>query len=192
MTAPIPDSEIARSGSGEVPEGTLSADVQRAGDALLNLAASSNPHLAARLARLVQVVAAEAARTQRFARALSKALEEPLEKNEVSSDHRGGAKRGNRRDPGRIDPFAVFADGGEPALRGQLELLDLEQLRDIVAEHGMDHDRLALKWKDPNRVITRIVERVTARAAKGSAFRGRRPDTSTTPAATSGDATRSS
>lgn len=35
----------------------------------------------------------------------------------------------------------------------------------------MDHDRLAMKWKDPTRVIDRIVERVVARAAKGSAFR---------------------
>ena len=51
--------------------------------------------------------------------------------------------------------------------------LDLEQLRDIVAEHGMDHDRLAMKWKDRQRVITRVVERVAARTAKGSAFRGR-------------------
>ncbi|GAB3269394.1 hypothetical protein GCM10027449_03650 [Sinomonas notoginsengisoli] len=49
--------------------------------------------------------------------------------------------------------------------------MDLEHLRDIVAEHGMDHDRLAMKWKDPNRVIERIVDKVAARATKGSAFR---------------------
>jgi hypothetical protein len=33
----------------------------------------------------------------------------------------------------------------------------------------MDHDRLAMKWKDPERVIGRIVERVGVRSAKGSA-----------------------
>ena len=38
----------------------------------------------------------------------------------------------------------------------------------------MDHDRLAMKWKDQERVIGRIVERVMARASKGSAFRGPR------------------
>jgi hypothetical protein len=35
----------------------------------------------------------------------------------------------------------------------------------------MDHDRQAMKWKDPARVIDRITERVGVRAAKGSAFR---------------------
>lgn len=37
---------------------------------------------------------------------------------------------------------------------------------------GEDNDRLAMKWKDEQRVIDRIVDRVTARSAKGSAFRG--------------------
>jgi hypothetical protein len=43
----------------------------------------------------------------------------------------------------------------------------LEQLRDIVAEHGMDNERLAMKWKDPQRVIDRIVDRVASRAVRG-------------------------
>lgn len=49
--------------------------------------------------------------------------------------------------------------------------LSLDQLRDIIAEHGMDNDRLAMKWKDPARVIDRILERVSSRSEKGSAFR---------------------
>ncbi|MCV7120524.1 hypothetical protein H7I93_25845 [Mycobacterium nebraskense] len=80
-------------------------------------------------------------------------------------------KRTGRRDPGPIDPFAVYGEVGEDGLRRQLCELELEQLRNIVAEHGMDHDRLAMKWKDPGRVIDRIVEKVSARAVKGSAFR---------------------
>jgi hypothetical protein len=70
-----------------------------------------------------------------------------------------------------LDPFALYANGGEDGLRTRLEALDLEQLRDIIAEHGMDHDRLAMKWKDQARVVERIVERVGTRSAKGSAFR---------------------
>lgn len=45
------------------------------------------------------------------------------------------------------------------------------ELRDIVVEHGMDHDPLAMKWNDPARVMDRFVERVAARSANGSAFR---------------------
>jgi hypothetical protein len=74
-----------------------------------------------------------------------------------------------------LDPFGVYSQGSEEGLREQLMSLTLEQLRDIVAEHGMDNDRLAMKWKDQDRVIDRIVERVAARVAKGSAFRGDPP-----------------
>jgi hypothetical protein len=66
---------------------------------------------------------------------------------------------------------AVMAESGEAGLRERLQALDLEQLRDIVAEHGMDHDRLALRWKDAGRVVDRIVEKVNGRNNKGSAFR---------------------
>ena len=34
----------------------------------------------------------------------------------------------------------------------------------------MDTDRLAMKWRNPERVIGRIVDRVVARAAKGDGF----------------------
>ncbi|MEV6873981.1 hypothetical protein [Amycolatopsis sp. NPDC051128] len=117
-------------------------------------------------------MAVEAGRTQRFGRALSKALDVPLSEVGGPDEDRSASRPRNRRAPGVIDPFAVFAEKGEPGLRASLAALELEQLRDVVAEHGMDHDRLAMKWKDPQRVIERIVDRVAARVAKGSAFRG--------------------
>ncbi|MET8545182.1 hypothetical protein ABZW03_31765 [Kitasatospora sp. NPDC004799] len=165
----------------------LALHVQRSADALLRLGAS-DPGLAGVLARLTEAVAVEAARTARFSRALARALAD------VSPPAPPGDRRprASRRTRGVIDPFTVFAEAGEDGLRSRLGGLDLEQLRDIVAEHGMDHDRLAMKWKDSHRVIDRIVERVEARTAKGSAFRGVRrgptrsdgpPTTSGTPAA---------
>jgi hypothetical protein len=69
-----------------------------------------------------------------------------------------------------IDPFEIYRnDPG--ALRARLGSLDLEQLRDIVAYHGMDARRLVMKWKTPERVVTHIVETVEARSRKGDAFR---------------------
>ena len=41
----------------------------------------------------------------------------------------------------------------------------------MIAEHGMDTDRLAMKWPDPERVVARIVDRVIERATKGDALR---------------------
>ncbi|MGW3314365.1 hypothetical protein [Streptomyces fungicidicus] len=154
----------------------LHTQVQETEEVLIKLSAS-DPELAATLARILGVVASEAARTPRFARALGKALIPPEPRTASRPAER---PRRSRRAPGVIEPFAVFAESGETGLRSRLGELDLEQLRDIVSEHGMDHDRLAMKWKDPQRVIDRIVERVESRTAKGAAFRGR-PEQSTTP-----------
>lgn len=87
-------------------------------------------------------------------------------------DRHSGSRRTNRGKPGPWDPFVVFDDIGAEGLRERLCQLDLEQLRDILAEHGLDADKRAMKWKDPQRVISRIVERVEGRAGKASALRG--------------------
>lgn len=137
--------------------------VGAATESLLKLAAS-RPELAEMLATIVKAVADEATRTPRFANALAAPLY-------PRSSGPQPVKRSARRKPGVIDPFAIYNDIGEEGLRLRLSNLDLEQLRDLIAEHGMDHDRLAMKWKDPKRVIDRIVEKVAARSAKGSAFR---------------------
>ena len=144
--------------------GARHSALEKAAESLVKLDAS-RPELAEILAKLVGVVADEAARTPRFAKALTTAL------SSGSADPPPKPKGTRRRAPGVVDPFAVYGDVGQDGLREQLGRLDLEQLRDIVAEHGMDHDRLAMRWKNPKRVIDRIVEKVSARTAKGSAFR---------------------
>src|SRR5579872_5317021 len=83
---------------------------------------------------------------------------------------RTARKKGGRRTPAVLDPVQVAREG-EGALRARVGGLTLEQLRDIVAQYGMDPGKLVMKWKDSNRVIDRIVELALARAAKGDAFR---------------------
>lgn len=174
----------------------LTSHVAAAGQSLLHLA-SRDQVLAGQFSRLIQAVADEAARSPRFARALAAAVavdaqagndsdggtdttqaqdplegrgdEDPPKQRSARSPTR--AARSGRRSPGPLDPFAVYADTGASGLRQALATLDLEQLRDVVAEHGMDHDRLAMRWKSPDRVIGRIVERVEAVSSKGFAFR---------------------
>jgi hypothetical protein len=48
--------------------------------------------------------------------------------------------------------------------------LTLEQLKDIVADYGMDPGKLVLKWKTPDRIIGRIIEVSIGRAKKGQGF----------------------
>lgn len=80
-------------------------------------------------------------------------------------------KKGGRRTPALFDPVEVVR-GGESGLRERLNALDLERLRDVVAQFGMDPGKLVMKWKDRNRVIDRIVEVSLSRSTKGDAFRG--------------------
>ena len=143
-----------------------SFDVADLSDALTDLSVT-HPDLTAALSRTVGVIVQEAQRNARFARALTQVLMQPGDDAaSVPTTRRTG-----RRTPGVLDPFAVYADGGEDLLRARLSELDLERLRDIVAEHAMDHDRLAMKWKNPNRVIDRILDKVQTRSAKGAVFR---------------------
>jgi len=116
---------------------------------------------------LATAVADEAAHNPQFARRLGEILDPASSQTRRRTSSRRPA---HRRAPAVLDPV-VLAKDGENALRLQLASLDLEQLRDIVAEQGMDQGRLVMKWKTPTRVIDKIVEISIARARKGDAFR---------------------
>lgn len=108
-----------------------------------------------------------------FAARLSGALARPTPGEDPSGTKSPGApaRRSHRRQPGPVDPFDLYDRGGEPLLRDELARYTTEQLKDIVAEHGMDRTKLAMKWRSTDRLIGLIVETVDARARKGEAFR---------------------
>jgi hypothetical protein len=76
----------------------------------------------------------------------------------------------NRRSAAVLNPIEVASEG-EEQLRKRLAALTLDQLRDVVADYGMDPGRLVMKWKSAERVVNRIVELSMSRARKGDAFR---------------------
>ena len=78
-------------------------------------------------------------------------------------------KKTNRRAPAKIDPFALFEQGIE-TLKTSLEALDIEELKDVVAANGMDTARLAMKWKDRDRLISHIIDMTQRRSSRGDAF----------------------
>ena len=75
-----------------------------------------------------------------------------------------------RRSPAVLDPV-LMARTGEAQLREELHALNIEQLKDIVAQYSMDPDKLVMKWKTHARIVERIVEVSMQRATKGDAFR---------------------
>ncbi|MGV5047178.1 hypothetical protein [Rhodococcus pyridinivorans] len=170
MTNPDPDTDMAQA--------RLRVRIGEASSALLRLDEAA-PGTAGALVALVQVIADEAARTPRFARALAGALSVTADASAPTpapapatrpAAARTSARR-SRRAPGAFDPFVVFRESGEATLRERLSPLGIEQLKDIIAEHAMDYDKLAMRWRTPSKLQDRIVERVKALTTKGDAFR---------------------
>lgn len=119
------------------------------------------------LKAFMAVIAEEADRNPEFSRKLAAAL--GLDKSEGEAKQ-PAKRRGRRRTQAVLDPVALYSEG-EGLLREKLGALNLEQLRDIVAECGMDPGKLVMKWKTEQRVIDHIVEVASTRAKKGEAFR---------------------
>lgn len=162
----------SNSGSGsDVSDARLRVQIGEASAALLRLN-STAPNAAGSLVALVRVIADEAARNKRFANAIAGALGPAAAAgNVVPAPTRQAPARRAKRAPGPFDPFEVFRDGGEAGLRDKLALLDVDRLKDIIAEHAMDYDKLAMRWRTPSKLQERIVDRVKALSTKGDAFR---------------------
>lgn len=131
--------------------------------------------LVPQLRALFDAIVSEAERSPAFARRLQDALAglaaaAPAAKTPKAAASTTNAKRGGRRAPAALDPFAAYAEG-EPALRARLGELTIDQLKDVVAEHGMDPSKLAMRWKTPAKLIDLIATTVRDRAEKGDAFR---------------------
>ncbi|WP_072804244.1 hypothetical protein [Rhodococcoides yunnanense] len=154
--------------------------VQELGGALLKLS-STDATAATLLTKLFQVVAEEAARTPRFAKALATAfVVAPAEGGEqvavvappkAPARKRAPAAKKVAREPGLFDPFVVLRDSGEDALAQKLSELTLDQLRDIIAEQEIDTRRETGRKRSPEVIAVWTVDRVKALASKGSVFR---------------------
>lgn len=130
-----------------------------------------DPTVGAALSRLVQVVAAEATRTPRFAKALAEVFTSDQGASSALPTPRSVTSKKPKRSRALLDPFQVFEVSGEVGLRARLKTLSVEQLKDVVAQHAMNYDKAAMRWKSDTRLTDRIVERVQARVSKGDVLR---------------------
>ena len=119
-----------------------------------------------KLKKLMEVVIQEAENNEDFSLKLAEVLNTNVLKNNSSSGKRGS----NRRDPAVLDPIKLTEEG-DITLRSQLEGLNEKQLKDIIADFKMDNSKLAMKWKDREKLIQLIMDVSSRRASKGDAFR---------------------
>lgn len=105
--------------------------------------------------------------------ALSKAKKADLIETIAADTPLAGQQAGGKRKrmPSVLDPYALARQEGETALRARLGDLDVDQLKDLVHDYGMDYDHRAMRWTDQQRLIGRIIERVDFGTTQGSAFR---------------------
>jgi len=81
-----------------------------------------------------------------------------------------GKKGGNKRNAAILNPVEL-AMNNDLSLKDKLDDLTIEQLKDIIAEYGMDNARLAMKWRNEEKLIQLILETAQRRSTKGDAFR---------------------
>ncbi|MFP4361767.1 MAG: hypothetical protein ACLFTG_13965 [Alphaproteobacteria bacterium] len=108
----------------------------------------------------VRVVAEQAERDPDFARRLEAAL---------GGEFAPARSPRRRRAPAAFDPIAAAHDG-EATLRARLAELSADQLKDMIAEHGLDPTGRASRWRKPERLVELIVDRAVERAQKGRGF----------------------
>ncbi|MCZ4080291.1 hypothetical protein O1W68_20290 [Rhodococcus sp. H36-A4] len=147
------------------------------GGALLKVAAV-DPVASQVLSSLFRVLADEAARTPRFAKALSAALVVTSETPDSAAvpappkpARRLPSKAKVARQPGVFDPFDVLRHSGEQALTEKLSTLTIDQLRDIIAEQEIDTHKESGRKRKAEVLVAWTFDRVKALASKGSAFR---------------------
>lgn len=121
------------------------------------------------LVDLANAIADEMEQNQALAERITRIISSEGQRSGAVVD-RGNAVRRNRRPPARIDPLES-ARIGETELRARLSSLSVDELKDVIAQYGMDPSKLAMKWKTSEKLIERIVEVSMSRAQKGDAFR---------------------
>jgi hypothetical protein len=115
-----------------------------------------------------------AKKVARILRTLARKVEENpdlLKDMELSLGDIPAVKRKEKELPINFDIFQIFAEGGEMALRQKLETFDLRTLKRIIRQHGFDPSKLAEKWRKKERILSLIIERVSARSDKGKVFK---------------------
>jgi hypothetical protein len=96
----------------------------------------------------------------------------------TATRRRAGRRRRSPRDTAApsgdgvpaLDPFVLYREHGETALRAGLETLDLAALRAIVRTHRLDPARISARWTLADRLIGLIIQQVQAHAISGRAF----------------------
>lgn len=80
-------------------------------------------------------------------------------------------KRSRKRNAALLNPETILEVQGEAVLLESLNQLEVDQLKDIVSEFGMDPGKKVMRWKKKEKILSHIVGVANNRIQKGKAFR---------------------
>lgn len=121
----------------------------------------------------MNIVIEEAEYNESFSHKVEQILEgvDIATKNDDSLKKAKKKKRpSNRREAAILDPIAMISEDEGLLIEKLQELTDV-QLKNIIADYGMDPSKLAMKWKNRERLIDHIIGVARRRASKGDVFR---------------------
>lgn len=105
----------------------------------------------------------------------AKRIESALAKESVVKESSPKVKVENKpkrrkKQPAEFNPNIVVTKG-EDVLRGELEKLEVPQLKDIISQYAMDPAKTTNRWRSKERFIKYIIEVALTRTKKGDAFK---------------------
>ena len=65
----------------------------------------------------------------------------------------------------------LYASKGEVALLEHLNSLEVSELKKVISVYGLDKSRTSKDWKNKDKLVNLILERVVSVVSKGKAFR---------------------
>lgn len=105
---------------------------------------------------------------------ISKVIQDEMTENEAFAKKIEGIlcpekKKKSTRNPAKINPIHLWEEG-EEKLREEVVKLDVEELKDVIAEFGLDPKKSANRLKKREKLEELIFEGAKRTATRGDAF----------------------
>jgi hypothetical protein len=124
------------------------------------------PMIRKQIASFLMIIAKKIEVDEEFAKSIFSQLEEnhPVTKNTSKK------KKSTQLDDTKINIFEIYQNQGPEGLLGLLESLELQGLKKIVLENGLDPAQKVRRWRKKEKIMNHIVESVCKQMSKGDAF----------------------
>ncbi len=120
------------------------------------------------MAEFLRLLASELETNKSLARRLSGPFSDYLNGQKAESSRPGKSRKPSGTEG--FDPFKIYYEKGGVGLMASLQDMEINTLKSILSEYGLDPARTYTRWRKHERLSSLIVERVKALSTKGNVF----------------------